>query len=205
MPRYVRNKLKDNIVGKRFGNLLVLEYVGQKLEIPSRPYGVSTFLCKCDCGVIKEIRGSNLTRKKLSTKSCGCRSIEFLLKAILKPHGVASFNFLLSSYKSQARVRGHEFLLSEDEFRNLTSSNCHYCGVEPRQYPKSYKKKGIRNGDYLYNGLDRKDNTAGYTINNVVPCCWSCNNLKKAIGYDDFLYRVQRISDNMALKGLVTA
>ena len=56
-------QLKD-LTGQRFGRLTVLERA-------ERNDGHSTWwVCKCDCGNIKEIRSSCLV--KGSTKSCGC-------------------------------------------------------------------------------------------------------------------------------------
>ena len=54
--------MKD-IIGKRFGKLVVLEYVGS-----------GKYKCKCDCGNEKIILRSNLTTKntRSATRSCGC-------------------------------------------------------------------------------------------------------------------------------------
>ena len=48
-----------NLIGKKFGTLLVIEYKNN-----------SKWLCKCDCGNKKIIRGDSL--KQGLTKSCGC-------------------------------------------------------------------------------------------------------------------------------------
>ncbi|MEC1716608.1 hypothetical protein [Schinkia azotoformans] len=53
-----------NKIGKKFGMLLVLE----KRYKPEAKYKYY-WLCKCDCGKIKEIRNDQLGR---STVSCGC-------------------------------------------------------------------------------------------------------------------------------------
>lgn len=52
----------DNIVGNKFGRLLVLKKVGTKL------------ICLCDCGKQKEISGYSILSG--NTKSCGCLNIE---------------------------------------------------------------------------------------------------------------------------------
>lgn len=61
--------------GNKYGILSVLEYAG----IDSRS-GNSTWLCLCDCGKKKVIRGSSLRRG--DTSSCGCR------EAVSKTHGL---------------------------------------------------------------------------------------------------------------------
>lgn len=54
-----------NILGQRFGMLEVIKRDGTTSD------GEATWICKCDCGNIKSIRGSVLVKKN-GTKSCGC-------------------------------------------------------------------------------------------------------------------------------------
>ena len=65
----------------------------------------------------------------------------------------------------------------------LIAGNCYYCGISPRQ-----KGRGM-----LYNGIDRFDNAKGYTIENCVPACGTCNRLKRKENFDEFLARARRI------------
>jgi hypothetical protein len=51
-----------NLIGKRFGRLVVID----KAE---RRNNYIYWLCKCDCGVFKEIQSDNVRR---NTRSCGC-------------------------------------------------------------------------------------------------------------------------------------
>ncbi len=54
---------RKDLAGRRFGRLVVKEYVGKR--------GTGYFwLCKCDCGSSKMVRSGRL--KTGSTKSCGC-------------------------------------------------------------------------------------------------------------------------------------
>lgn len=53
-----------NEVGNRYGRLVVIERAG------STPKGYVTWLCKCDCGNEKVVRGDCLRHGQ--TKSCGC-------------------------------------------------------------------------------------------------------------------------------------
>jgi hypothetical protein len=56
-----------NLIGKKFGRLLVIERAYKPLGIKDkRPY----WLCKCECGKRKVISGLNL--RKGYTTSCGC-------------------------------------------------------------------------------------------------------------------------------------
>lgn len=61
---------RKDISGERFGRLVAV-----------RPCGTTTgrqtvWLCRCDCGMEKEIRVSNLSRNNRSTQSCGCATSE---------------------------------------------------------------------------------------------------------------------------------
>lgn len=47
----------------------------------------------------------------------------------------------------------------------IEHKSCHYCA-------EALPEAG--------SGLDRKDNTIGYTIENVVPCCTRCNKMKNS-------------------------
>jgi len=67
-PRMIANK--QDLIGKRFGRLVVLSFdkVTRSLGGRSR----SIWLCKCDCGLIREVGRSNLLTG--NTASCGCQS-----------------------------------------------------------------------------------------------------------------------------------
>lgn len=102
--------------------------------------------------------------------------------------GEAAFNHLFDSYARKGIERGYSFELKEDEFRKLTKENCHYCGKEP----SNIWKKKLYNGFYIYNGIDRKDNSKGYTIDNCVACCGMCNISKHHHGYEEYKEWIKR-------------
>lgn len=54
-----------DLTGRRFGKLTVL-YRDDNLN------NLAAWMCECDCGNRKRIRGTSLTRKKDPTRSCGC-------------------------------------------------------------------------------------------------------------------------------------
>lgn len=164
--------------GNRYGRLVVVQRAG------STPQGKAQWLCECDCGQETVVNGQYL--RDGHTTSCGCRQNEGLLG------DVAAFRQVLRMYVSGAKERGLEWALTNDQFRELTSGPCHYCGAEPSQEPP--KPHRLVYDTYIHSGLDRKDSTLGYTPENVVPCCTICNRMKMEMGYDEFLDSVVRIA-----------
>ncbi|MGH2613370.1 MAG: hypothetical protein ACRDFB_10040 [Rhabdochlamydiaceae bacterium] len=131
-----------------------------------------------------------------ATKSCGCMKGYYLRNRTprVKALGEASKNALLYSYRINAKKRGLEFSLTKEEFEKITKQNCYFCGDIPRQ-GVNYSR--FRNGDYIYNGLDRLDNEKGYTIENTVPSCYICNRAKNTLTIKQFKDWIQRISINL--------
>lgn len=107
------------------------------------------------------------------------------------PKGIASMRSIYRSYILGAKERGYVFELTQDEFHNLTSQNCYYCGKEPETIAKPNPQI---NGVYVYNGIDRVDNTIGYIISNCVPCCKHCNTSKGTKTLQEFTEYISRIS-----------
>lgn len=104
-------------------------------------------------------------------------------------YGLSSMRSLLCSYKRNAKRRGFTYNLTEEQFKEITQQDCYYCGIEPKQIT-DYNK---RNGQYVYNGIDRIDNTKGYVIDNVVPCCGMCNRIKGKLSSVEFLDWLDRV------------
>lgn len=181
-----------DLTGKTFGQLLVLECVGQYK--PNKEY---KYRCLCTCGKTTVTMQSSLNKGK--TKSCGCLRVETMKRLFSLPSGEHAFNQMYYKYEVGARKRKLDFSLTKDQFRKLTQEDCHYCGVPPRQKIQPYKTTG----SYIYNGIDRKDNSIGYVLVNCLPCCYQCNLSKSNYEYDFFIEWVKRISKNLKGKGLI--
>lgn len=173
--------------GVVFGSLTILDFG----KVVGKNRIVSTL---CVCGVYKKIRIEHITTG--GTTSCGCHTHHFAvtLSKTLKnnkqlPFGEAARNSLYGKYKRVARKRGYIWELSDDQFYTLTKGNCHYCGVPANQVHRTQYKSGV----YIYNGVDRKNNTVGYTSDNCVSCCTFCNKAKSTTSYDDFIAWVARV------------
>lgn len=178
MPKY-----KD-LTGQKFTKLTVIERVGVS------PTHSALWRCVCECGREKIVSSDSLKRQ-YGTKSCGCLKYT--------AHNDASFNELLSTYRSNASKRNLEWSLSKEQFRELTGQNCYYCGKEPFNV---YRRKTILypNGSYKYNGVDRIDNHIGYIVGNVVPCCKHCNIAKATRSYDEFIGWIRSVYNHLGVR-----
>lgn len=81
-------------------------------------------------------------------------------------------------YLSSAKARGIEMELDFSTFSEIVSLPCSYCGDSESKI-----------------GIDRINNSIGYTRENSVACCRSCNYMKKDMSCKEFLMHVNRISD----------
>ena len=172
-------KLDDILPGTKFNKLVVIE------KTESRK-GAIMYKCHCDCGKDKNISAFNLYTNH--AKSCGCLR-EF-------DNGVAAFNLTLTRYKMQATKRNLVFDITLEQFKKLVESDCFYCGKPPSN--RTYHNK--MNGSYIYNGIDRVDNSKGYVIDNCVPCCKMCNWIKLHISKQDFYAKIIKIYNESASK-----
>lgn len=144
------------------------------------------FRCKCGNEVEKKV-GQVATAAGVRGRipSCGCRSYSKKL-----PPSVAPLRQVIRYYKFGAKSRNHEFELTNEQCLQLFSMDCHWCGAPPSSVASDHYK---RKAHALYNGIDRVDNKAGYTIGNVVPCCSLCNYMKGTLSEDDFINHIAKI------------
>lgn len=165
------------MVGKRFGKWLVLE------RVENSKSGQVRWKCLCDCGKVVNVQGDTL-RSGRST-CCGCWD-----ESSFTGTEEYAFRNLFFGYKKDARRRNLAFELSETEFRKMTKENCYYCGRLPNQ---QFKGKKTTIHPYIYNGIDRVDNSVGYIPVNVVACCKICNVAKHSMAKEEFLNWIEQV------------
>lgn len=182
-------RLAKNLLCQKFGRLTVL-----KRDDSTRNDTAAHWLCQCDCGVQKIVKGPSLLRKKNPTISCGCYSRE---QASLRgkelntlPLGQATLNALWYHYQYNAKKRKLLFEIDYDLFIKLINGNCYYCDAGPGSRYRS--RSG--NGDTIYNGIDRKNNSIGYIDDNCVSCCGTCNKAKMTMNSEDFIELAKRVA-----------
>jgi hypothetical protein len=111
---------------------------------------------------------------------------------------IAAQRSLFHQYRWNAKTRKIAFEIERWLFERLLKGNCYYCGSEPSNTMVATMKqrKYWEFGEpmtYKYNGVDRVDNSIGYTEDNVVPCCGTCNRMKLDMGKKEFLAHIQKI------------
>lgn len=150
---------------------------------------------KCDCGNEIIQRVDKVLSKSPQVKSYGCTKFkseynkEKTLNERLAIH-------LFYRYRKSAKQRNYSFELSYYFFSQLVSLNCFYCGCQPnRKQYFLYKKEEY----VLFNGVDRKDNSIGYTEENCVPCCTICNRVKSDFSFDFFIKWIKNLKNNSLL------
>jgi len=103
--------------------------------------------------------------------------------------GEAAKDKLLREYQNGARTRGYAWELTAEDFYGLVAEDCRYCGCPPSKV----RRNGTYNGEFVYNGIDRVDNSLGYVPGNVTACCETCNRAKNALSYSEFMAWIARL------------
>ena len=170
--------------GQKVGRLRIGERI--------RENGETSYFCQCECGTQKYVRHSNL--RSGNVNSCGCLAKE-LLSARAKPLKDVLINKTQTSYKRNARIRGYEWSLSNEDYIDLINKNCFYCGSMPYHEVKHYYKD--KEAGLPFNGIDRVDNKLGYTKDNCVTCCRTCNSAKGELSFEEFKEWANKLHSNI--------
>jgi len=161
-----------------------------------RPKGgrVQIWQTQClKCSQIRFMQPSNLRK----TTSCLCQSEKRL--ALLHKGNVKddiAFKYVLNDYKHSAKKRGIRFSLEESDFRRLTQQPCFYCGVAPSKVKDRNGSHVFKRSKFVYNGIDRVNNTKDYNFQNCVSCCRDCNIAKGTRTIEEFFAWIQRLTEN---------
>ncbi len=89
-------------------------------------------------------------------------------------------------------LRNYENRLTTDEWLYLTQQPCFYCGEPPTP-----TRVGGCSDVILYNGIDRVDNTVGYTLGNCVSSCYCCNRMKGVLTLNEFVKHINKLHSHL--------
>lgn len=186
--------LPDEYINKRVEKAVIVGKARRRRNTVTKggsPYRYF-YKCHCDCGATFYSDCYAFNTGKV--KSCGCYSKEIFttkMKSRRLPFGEAAFNELYRNYERGAKYRGLAFELDKEHFRDIITRPCFFCGDHLCR-----KQRARGGGEFAYTGIDRYDNSKGYTIENSVPCCYACNVMKMDIPVDVFLKRIEILYEN---------
>jgi hypothetical protein len=140
----------------------------------SEPYIQSNCVSCCEmCNMMKGSSGPNVFVHRAEHILTNLKIIEGELypSEFLDIKGCIYYD-----YKKRAHKKELAFEISQDTFNHYTQLPCYLCGKEVSQTHTS--------------GVDRLDNTKGYTIDNIRSCCGICNYTKRDYVYDHFIEKL---------------
>lgn len=174
-----KNERINRYIGITINNLSVKSY---SHSIGRRNY--YNCMCNvCNSNIIKAI--SSNTNKTFNCKHC--------IIAGKKPKIQSQFNAYFSKYKFSAKRRNIDFDISFEVFSNLIVQNCFYCGEKPKEKYYTNLRSARKDFSFFMNGIDRKNNSKGYEIDNYVPCCSICNKMKIDLDENVFKEKITQI------------
>ena len=173
---------REDITSYLDDSFTIVKYIGGKNSL---------YECKCtNCGKIFIKRNDHIKRLVNKGKGCGC--VNVIREHFGKRIENTLERLLFNKYNKGAQNRGYCWELNYEQFISLIYSPCHYCG---EKHSNKFTNTGTK-GQLLYNGIDRRDNTIGYQINNCLPACKICNLAKHAMSYESFLNWIERIKQH---------
>ena len=167
----------ENVIGKKFGNLTVLKFVGVN-KLQKR----KLYLCKCDCGNEKILRSDTFTLGRV--QSCGC---------FLKRQGSNNPNFrgvgqiplvYFSKLKVGAKKRSIEFNVTIEYLWNLFQKQDGKCALS--KLPIELKPTKI-GGIERTASVDRIDSSKGYIEGNIQWVHKNINFMKQTSSQAEFI------------------
>jgi hypothetical protein len=159
--------IHKDLKNKRFGKLLVLEYVGIRKVGKLKLHTSGFWKCKCDCGKIVIVS----TSRFCTAKSCGCLNKERLKNGLRYKHGLTETRF----YKIWSGIKTRCLNKNEANYKRYGEKGIKICDRWLKfenfrddmyeAYLKHVKEFGEKN-----TSIDRIDNDGNYELSN---CKWS--------------------------------
>lgn len=181
----------EDYTGQKYHKLIFLRYFWN--EERNR----TMWELQCDCGNLTIAAAYHVVSGAI--RSCGC-----FKKGLRKPgQGSRKYEPMMSSarevYNRSYKDQGLDF----DIFFQLSQKNCFYCSRPPHQTFNISKKRDViftEQANFTYTGLDRVNPLRGHSADNIVPCCWTCNYMKRTSTVEEFHAQIKRIYETIMMK-----
>lgn len=183
-----------DLTGKRFNRLLVLERVENHITKGGNPK--AQWLCKCDCGKEKIVKGCELRKKH--SRSCGCYAREINSKR-MTTHGKSSTRLYITWNNMKQRC----YNAKNKEYKDYGGRGITVCEewLDKENGFISFYNWSMSHGYQDNLEIDRIDNDKGYSSNN---CRWATrkeqlNNYRKnhVITYQGQQYSIKQLSEKL--------
>lgn len=146
-----------------------------------RAAGVRSGQACLTCG--SDISVPRSHRRKYCSKKCQAAGMRLVA-------GQALRNEVLRGYQRHAAERCLNWNLSDGQVDILFAGDCYWCGQPPAMRRERFRNHGA----FIYNGIDRVDNSLPYELGNVVSCCQDCNFMKRDMRAEAFIAKVRAIA-----------
>jgi hypothetical protein len=166
--RVAINSQPKDLVGKRFGRLTVVRFLGSKTS--NRTNKTSHWwLCECDCGATKELKTAYLTRNDRPTRSCGCIQSECVIKANTIHGGTSKFlEYGKYLYNLWRNIKQKCYDANSISYKNYGGRGINMYREWIDDYP-TFEKWVVENLGHRLEGysLDRINNNGNYEPGNL--------------------------------------
>ena len=167
------------ILEQKFGKL-----TAKKLTETGSITRMNRWQCQCECGETVVVYQYKLLDGRGMCKKCRAKEP--------KPQGKITYKSrvaIVNAYKRAAKKRDLPWEITEAQALELMGKDCRYCGAPPKEM----------DAGRVYNGIDRVKNHLGYTTDNCVSCCATCNYMKSDMSLDDFVTHIYKLGKHMGL------
>lgn len=143
-----------DLAGQRFGKLVAIEYKGQN------PHREQTWLCRCDCGGTKTVKGGSL--RNGDTRSCGCLPNRGRMN-----HGEARAGHPSREYRAWCSIKQRCRPSSQKNKAWYADRGIKVCPEWAKSFARFLSDMGRCPNGFQ---IERKDNSKGYEPGN---CVWT--------------------------------
>lgn len=181
-----------NIKGQRFGKLIVLERAENRIRESGRQDVM--WKCKCDCGMIKNIRSTCLLLGM--SNSCGCVNIERIRNLNLS-HNMCN----TKEYKAWSKLKGRCYTKTDNKYYAYGARGIKVCDRWLESFDNFYKDMG--DAPTKKHSIDRIDVNGNYEPSN---CRWATNKVQSNnkttnvyVEYGGVKYTLKTLSEHLEI------